>query len=174
MTNPTNLHGECPQIWSQSLQTTRPVVEVARANPCGVCTRPSSTRCLRAAWATSKRHLIGQSQFMSKKQNIHWGDVNLLCSRQNSNPQWQPSASETAAWSNFHPRGPSQQVHNWKYSFGTACVCVCVCVRERERQRHALLLRFRPRTRLAPRNYNNYVTSAFSRSQGVRYVGDSQ
>ena len=45
------------------------------------------------------------------------------------------------------------------------CVCVCVCVRERERQRHALLLRFRPRTRLAPRNYNNYVTSAFSPSQ---------
>ena len=45
------------------------------------------------------------------------------------------------------------------------CVCVCVCVRERERQRHAVLLRFRPRTRLAPRNYNNYVTSAFSPSQ---------
>ena len=47
-------------------------------------------------------------------------------------------------------------------------MCVCVCERERDREKDKdtpLLLRFRPRTRLAPRNYNNYVTSAFSRSQ---------
>ena len=133
-----------PQIWSQSLQTSRPVVGDARANPCGVCAGLSSSRCLRAVWATSKRHLIGQSQFMSKKQNTHWCDVNLLCSRRNSNPQWQPLASETGAWLDFYPRGPSRQVINWKYSFGTVCVCVRVWERERqrERQRHAFAAPF--------------------------------